>query len=53
MSVVQVLKYNGRRINNLKHLAQMVLFDEEKFLRFVLSYGVGCFQLTTPDMLMI
>ena len=37
----QVLKYNGRRIINLKHLAQMVLFDEEKFMRFELHYGVS------------
>jgi len=38
MGSYQVLKFNGEKIRNLRHLVQMVMSCESEYMRFDLDY---------------
>lgn len=38
---VQVLKFNGTPVRNLRHLTELVSECQEKYMRFDLAYRVG------------
>ena len=37
---IQLLKFNGTPVRNLRHLAELVSNCEEKYMRFDLAYRV-------------